>query len=187
MWLPDIKDIISLRKKMGLNQRQLASKCELSIAWVNQVETEKIKDPSYTKLKKIADYYEVHKENKGWTAGEICTTKIVGTKIGQSLQKANEEMINKGISQIPVFSNNKCVGMLTDKTINQFFSVDKSKIMINDRMLEPNPPRIDSSSHATIIQIILKYFDCVLVEKKGELYGIIVMQDMNKLPKFKKR
>ena len=61
MWLPEPKDIISLRKKMGLTQRQLASKCGLSFAWIYQVENKGIKDPSYSKLKKIADYYETKK------------------------------------------------------------------------------------------------------------------------------
>jgi predicted transcriptional regulator len=186
MWLPDPKDIISLRKKMGLTQRELASKCGLSFAWIYQVEKDDIKDPSYSKLKKIADYYEVQKKTQGWTAGDICEQSMVSTEIKQSLQKANEKMIRKGISQIPVFEKNTCVGMLTDKTIGSFFSVDKSKIMINHKMLEPSPPIVNSSSPAKILKELLDFFDCVLVEKKGKIYGIIVMQDLNKLPEFKK-
>ncbi len=187
MWLPDPKDILSLRKKMGLTQRELGRRCGISFAWIYQVEKGDIKDPSYSKLKKIADYYEIQKENKGWTAGEVCNTSIVSTEIGQSLQKANEKMISKGISQIPVFEKNVCVGMLTDKTIGTFFSSDKSKITIKQKMLEPPPPIVDSSSPAKILKEILNYFDCVLVEKKREIYGIIVMQDLNKLPEFKNK
>ncbi len=186
MWLPDAKDIISLRKKMDLSQRELASKCELSFAWVNQVERGKIVDPSYSKLKKIADYYEFQKKNNGWTAGDICNTNIVVAEIGQSLKKVNEKMINKGFSQIPVLKKNKCIGILTDKTVAAFFNLDKSKIMINEKMLEPVPPIVDSTSPAKILQEIFNYFDSVLVEKKGTLYGIIVIQDLNKLSEFKK-
>ena len=187
MWLPDPKDIISLRKKMGDTQRELANKCGLSFAWVYQVEKGDIKDPSYSKLKKIADYYEFQKKNQGWTAGDICNSNMISTEIKQSLQKANERMIAKGISQIPVFEKNVCVGMLTDKTISSFFSVDKSKIMINHKMLEPTPPIVDSSSPAKLLKKFLDFFDCVLVEKKGKIYGIIVMQDFNKLPEFKNK
>ena len=181
MWLPEPKDIISLRKKMGLTQRQLASKCGLSFAWIYQVENNGIKDPSYSKLKKIADYYELQKKNSGWTAGDICNNNIVVAEIGQSLKKVNEKMISKGISQIPVLKNAKCIGMLTDKTVATFFSLDKSKIPINEKMLEPTPPTVDHSSPAKVLQEILNYFDSVLVEKKGALYGIIVHQDLNKL------
>lgn len=181
MWLPNPKDIIALRKKMGLTQRQLANKCGLSFAWVYQVEKGEIKDPSYSKLKKIADYYEIQKENKDWTADDICNKNIVTAEIGQSLQKANEKMISKGISQIPVMSNNKCIGMLTDKTVSTFFGVDKSNIMINQKMLEQPPPIFDSSTPANVLQQILEFFDCVLVETKGEIKGIIVYQDLNNL------
>lgn len=186
MWLPDAKDVISLRKKMGLSQRELANECELSLAWINQVENGKIKDPSYSKLKKIADYYETRKKNKGWTADDICNKNMVSAKIGQSLQKANETMISKGISQIPVFKEKNCVGMLTDKTVSLFFSLDKSKIMIKQNMLEPTPPIVDLSCASKILDKILDYFDCVLVERKGEIYGIVVRQDLNKLDGFKK-
>lgn len=181
MWLPDPKDIILLRKKMGLSQRELASKCGLSFAWVYQVEKGEIKDPSYSKLKKINDYYEIRKENKGWTAGEICNTKIITAEIGQSLQKANEKMISKGISQIPVMSNNDCIGMLTDKTIRDFFYADKSKIPINQKMLDPPPPTFDSSTPANILHQILEYVDCVLIEKDRRIHGIVVNQDLSKL------
>ena len=181
MLLPDAKDIVSLRKKMGLSQRELASICGLGFAWINQVESGKIKDPSYSKLKKIADYYEFRKENKGWTAGEICNTKIITAEIGQSLQKANEKMISKGISQIPVMCNNQCIGMLTDKRVRDFFYSDKSKLPIKQKMLEPPPPIFDSSTPANILHQILEYFDCVLVEKDGKIYGIVVNQDLSKL------
>ena len=185
MWLPDPKDVISLRKKMGLTQRDLAKRCGLSFAWVNQVETGIIKDPSYSRLKKIADYYETSKGEQELTADNICNKNIITVEIGQSLKKANEKMISKGISQIPVFSKNTCVGMLTDKTVSGFFSLDKSKIMINEKMLESTPPIVDSSSPAKVLQHILEYFDCILVEKKGEIYGIIVRQDLNKIDGFK--
>ena len=172
---------------MGLTQRELASKCGLSFAWIYQVEKDDIKDPSYSKLKKIADYYEVQKKTQGWTAGDICEQSMVSTEIKQSLQKANEKMIRKGISQIPVFEKNTCVGMLTDKTIGSFFSVDKSKIMINHKMLEPSPPIVNSSSPAKILKELLDFFDCVLVEKRGKIYAIIVMQDLNKSSEFKNK
>jgi predicted transcriptional regulator len=181
MLLPDVKDIVSLRKKMGLSQRKLANKCGLGFAWINQVESEKIKDPSYSKLKKIADFYELRKENKGWTAGEICNTNILTAEMGESLQKANEKMISKGISQIPVMSKNKLIGMLTDKKVRDFFYADKSNIMINQKMLEPPPPIFDSSTPANILHQILEYFDCVLIEKDGKIHGIVVNQDLSKL------
>ena len=53
MTLPEIKDVKSIRGKMGLTLKQFASKCDLDVSWINQVESGKIKDPSYLKIKKI--------------------------------------------------------------------------------------------------------------------------------------
>ncbi len=42
--------------------------------------------------------------------------------------------------------------MLTDRTIGSFFSLDKSKIMINQKMLEPTPSIINSSSPVKVLK-----------------------------------
>jgi predicted transcriptional regulator len=181
VFLPDVSEIIALRKKMGLSQRKLAKMAGLSVAWINQVETGRIDDPSYAKLKKIADLYEKKKGGKGWTAGDICTRKILSAELGQPLEKANAKMIKLGISQLPVFDNDVCVGMITDHTISRIVGTDASKIKINKKMLEPPPPTIDESTPAMSLSEILEFFDSVLVEKNGMIVGILVPQDLNQL------
>ena len=57
--LPEIKDIIKLKKKYKLSSRKLAKELndEPTSGWINQVENGKIKDPSYLKIKKIYEYF----------------------------------------------------------------------------------------------------------------------------------
>ena len=42
MILPEIKDVMSIRGKMKLTLKQFASRCDLDVSWINQVETKKI-------------------------------------------------------------------------------------------------------------------------------------------------
>ena len=186
MLLPDVGEIVELRKKMGLSQRKLAKMTHLSVSWINQVETGRIDHPSYVKLKKIADLYEKEKGGKGWTAGDICTKKILSADLGHPLEKANSKMIKLGISQMPVFDNDVCVGMITDRAISKIIGTDARKIKINKKMLEPPPPVIDEHAPAMSLRVILDFFDSVLVEKDGEIIGILVRQDLNRLLAMKK-
>ena len=193
MGLPEIDDIKYIRKKMDLSLRELAKKSGLSVSWINQVEMKVIKDPSYLKIKKIFDLYEFEKSGNERTAGSICVPKkdMKSCKIGSSIESANEIMIEKDISQVPVFEKNVCVGMITDKIITSFVGSDVSGVKIVEEMLEIAPPRVDVKTPVRSLKRTLDYFDYVLVEKNGYIFGILARHDLMKLlnegkPKRKK-
>jgi predicted transcriptional regulator len=172
---------------MNLTLKKFAKKCDLTVSWINQVEMgledgrSGIKDPSYLKMKKIFDMYEFEKHGLEKKAGEICITKIISFDLGTPVQKANRKMIETGISQIPVFKNNECVGMITDKKILELVGSDASGLRIVPEMLEIPPPMVDAKMPLHALQNILKYHEYVLVRKEGFIHGILVRQDVNKL------
>jgi predicted transcriptional regulator len=90
-------------------------------------------------------------------------------------------MLKTGISQIPVFNNNECVGMITDKTILGLIGSDVSGLRIVPEMLEIPPPMVDVKMPLHSLLNILKYNEYVLVRKDGFIHGILVRQDVNKL------
>ena len=179
MGLPDISDIKNIRKKMDLSQRKLAKESGLSVSWINQVEMSVIKDPSYLKIKKIFDLYEFKKTGHEKTAGDICIKKIISFDLGSSIKDANKIMIDSGISQIPVFEKNLCVGMITDKIITSLVGSDVSDVKIVKEMLDIAPPRVSADTPIRALRSILEYFEYVLVEKDGFIFGILVRQDFN--------
>jgi len=187
MILPEISEIRNIRKKMDLSLREFAKKCDLTVSWINQVEIglgdgkTGIKDPSYLKMKKIFDMYEMEKNEKQQTAGELCITEMISFEIGDYIEDANKIMIKNGISQIPVFKKNNCVGMVTDNVIVNLIGSDVSKIKIAPEMLEIPPPTVNSETPLRALRRILNYFEYVLVEKDGFIYGILVRQDLMKL------
>ena len=179
MGLPDISDVKNIRKRMGLSQRELAKESGLSVSWINQVEMSVIKDPSYLKIKKIFDLYEFKKTGHEKTAGDICIKKIISFDLGSSIKDANKIMIDSGISQIPVFEKNLCVGMITDKIITSLVGSDVSDVKIVKEMLDIAPPRVSADTPIRALRSILEYFEYVLVEKDGFIFGILVRQDFN--------
>jgi predicted transcriptional regulator len=192
MTLPEINEVQNIRKKMDLSLREFAKKCDLTVSWINQVEIglgdgkTGIKDPSYLKMKKIFDMYEMEKNEKQKTAGELCVTEMIKFNLGSLIEDANKIMIKNGISQIPVFKKNNCVGMITDKVIMDLIDSDVSKIKITPEMLELPPPTVNSETPLRALRRILNYFEYVLVEKNGKSYGILVRQDLMKLLGTKK-
>ncbi len=191
MTLPEISEAKNIRDKMDLSLRDFAKKCGLTVSWVNQVEiglndgNAGIKDPSYLKMKKIFDMYEMEKNEKQQTAEELCITEMISFEIGDFIEDANKIMIKKGISQIPVFKKNNCVGMITDKTIMKLIGSNVSKIGIASEMLEIPPPTVNAKTPLRALRRILDYFEYVLVEKEGFIIGILVRQDLMKLLKNK--
>jgi len=181
MRLPEINEVRNIRNRMGLTLRDFAKKCDLSASWINQVETGVIVDPSYIKMKKIFDMYDVERNEKQQTAGEICIKEMISFEIGDYIEDANKKMIKNGISQIPVFKKNNCVGMITDNVIMGLIDSDIHKIKIVPEMLEIPPPTVNSETPLRVLRRILNYFEYVLVEKDGFIYGILVRQDLNKL------
>ena len=186
MVLPEINEIRNIRNRMGLSLRDFAKKCDLSMSWINQVEigldakSTGIKDPSYLKMKKIFDMYETEENEKQETAGDMCITDMISFKIGDFIEDANKIMIKHGISQIPVFKKNTCVGMITDNVITNLIGSKISKIKIVPKMLEIPPPTVNSETPLKALRRILRYFEYVLVEKNGKNYGILVRQDLNR-------
>jgi len=185
MPLPEISDILNLREKFDVNQKELAKLAGVDYAWLSQVLTKRIKDPSYKKMKKIFDYLEVRQYQGGRTAEEICARPIFTAKLRATLGIISQTMRKKGYSHVPIFDGKICVGLLTDEKITEMIvelvNLDVKMFKINKQMLEPAPPIIPHDTPALPLKNMLKYFDCIIVEKNGKSYGIITHQDMHRL------
>jgi predicted transcriptional regulator len=94
-------------------------------------------------------------------------------------------MSKTGYSQLPVFSDNKVVGSITEKTImtNMLRVGDPKKISkwSVEQLMDEAFPRIESSTPIGVISSLLKYSPAVLVTDKGELVGIITKADLIKI------
>ena len=183
MILPAIKDVMSIRGKMKLTLKQFASRCDLDVSWINQVETKKIEHPDYLKIKKIWDMYEYEKYKEEKTAGELCIKKIISFEVNSPIEKVNEKMIDTGISRIPIFDKGDCIGMITSAIIFRLVGSDISKVKVVPEMLEIPPPIVDAKMPLQSLRGLLEFFEFVLVAKNGFIHGILVKEDLMKLLK----
>ena len=197
MELPEINEIKQIRKKMGLSLRDFAKKCDLSVSWINQVETGVISDPSYLKIKKIFDIYENEKHVKQQTAEELCIPRkefrkptdskfkkyMISFEMGDLIADVNKAMQIYGISQIPVLKKNHCVGMITvQMVVNLSKDADLSKIKIHPDMFTDEIPPIEVPAQTPLntLRRVLDFSEYILVTKEGVVYGILVRQDLIK-------
>jgi len=179
--LPDIEDILKLKKKHKLSSRKLAKELndEPTFGWINKVENGKIKDPSYLKMKKIYEYFErLEKINGDTIEGKY--KKIKSFKIGDDVKTVSTIMAKHGFSQVPIYDKNKiCVGMLTDKIITKLANLRAENKKIKQSNLDPINPKIQHNDILKSVEDIFELYDYVLVEKKGKIVGILTRQDLN--------
>ena len=171
---------LKIRKKYKLSARELAHKLgnEPTFGWINQVERNKIKEPSYLKIKKIYDYFENIERIRGKTV-EGKYKEIISFKIGDDVKEVSKKMAKLGISQVPIYKNKICVGMITDRIITSISKIDAKNKKITQSSLEPVAPKIQHNSFLRPVEDIFDFYDYVLVEKDGKIVGILTRQDLN--------
>ena len=203
MVLPEIKEIEQRRIQMDFTIRSFVNtinnlgdkeeKDQLSAAWLNQVEREKIPNPSYFKIKQIFDFLECEENKNQITAEELCvphkkfkkTSKSKSTatmefcKLGTPILDVHNIMTKYGISQMPVLENGYCLGMITSKTVfDLVFGSKLAKIYVDKKFLDHNYNTVNVKTPLNSIRRILRYFDYALVEKEGIIHGILVRDDI---------
>ena len=203
MVLPEIKEIEQRRIQMDFTIRSFVNtinnlgdkeeKDQLSAAWLNQVEREKIPNPSYFKIKQIFDFLECEENKNQINAEELCvphkkfkkTSKSKSTatmefcKLGTNILDVYNIMKKYGISQMPVLENGYCLGMLTKKTVfDLVFGSKLAKIYVHEKILEHNYNTVNVKTPLNSIRRILRHFDYALVEKEGIIHGILVKDDI---------
>lgn len=156
----------------------------VSTSMINQIESGR-SQPSYETAKRIFDSLatlEGHSDpNK---AGDICSKDIVKLKPTDSLHDAIHKMRKLSISQIPIFSGNEPVGVITeDGVIKHLTDSDEAswkRIQLAD-VMEARPPIVDYQTPAKALVPLIRYSKCILVAKKGKILGIITASDTLKM------
>ena len=182
--LPDYMDVVKLRKKYNMSTRALASALSTSEAqsvitpsWISKVEKNKL-NPTYNKIKIIAEYFEKVEQKKGVAIGKIAQ-KIIFFNIGDDIKKINNKMSEKGISQVLIKQRKEPVGILTDKIILRILTLEIKNPKVTRDFLDPIPPKIQYEDPINRVISIFDLYSYIFVEKNGDISGIVTRQDMN--------
>ena len=173
-----------MRIKIGITQKKLASLTGVSTSMINQIESGR-SQPSYETAKKIFDSLtNLEGKTASHKAGDFCSKDVVRLKPSNTLNDAIKKMRKLSISQIPVFSGNDPVGIVTEDSIVKYLSdvgeAELKNVKLED-VMESVPPIVDYNTPANILVPLIRFSKCILVSKKSKIYGIITATDTLKM------
>jgi predicted transcriptional regulator len=171
----EIEEIKDIRKKLGLTQGQLAKRANVSQSLIAKIESGRL-DPAYSNAVKIFDALRDFGTKQEVKAGEIMSDKMLSALPDMSIKDAIAKMKKHGFSQLPVIQDHKSVGMISESIILNALIEGKGQ-KVEDVMENP-PPVVADQTSIDVISNLLRYFQMVLVSKKGKLIGVITKTDL---------
>lgn len=175
----DLTHIKRLRTKFHLNQNQLAQRAGVSQSLIAKIEAGTI-DPSYTKTQQIFAALDQLREKEETKAKDIMRTKIVFAHAHEPVKEIIKTMKLKGISQVPVLTNGKVSGIITETTIVNKIAEHPEKIstLKAEDVMEEAPPIVTFNTGLKTLLDLLKNYPIVLIAEKGDVKGIVSKSDV---------
>lgn len=182
--LPRIDSIREMRLKLAVSQKKLASMSGISASMINQVESGR-SQPSYETARRIFDSLATLEGGSSpHKAGDLCSRSIVTLSPDDTLHDAIKKMRKYSISQIPIFGDDRPVGLVTEDGIMRYLADVGEAELKNSRLGEtmgPAPPVVDYGTPAHVLVPLIRFTKCILVTKNSSIIGIITASDTLKL------
>ena len=175
----NLLDIKHLRKRFNLNQKALADKAGVSQSLIAKIEAGKI-DPSFSKTQQIFAALEQLQNKEEIKAERLMSSKVVCAEVNNTINEIIKVLKNKGISQVPVFSQNQVCGLITESTILEAATKYPAQLQVMkvSEIMEDAPPIVSPQTGVRTLQELLKYNPIILVAEKGRIKGIISKTDV---------
>lgn len=178
----DIGKIGSIRRKIGLTQKELAKLSGVSQSLIAKIEMGKL-DPAYSKVLAISEALEneMNKSKSAKHAKDIMSSQIISVNKDEKLDKVIKIIKERDISQLPVFSNNDLVGSISDsKVADLILERGSAALMLTvGDFMEESFPTVPPTAHLEVVANLLNFYKAVLV-KDGKIIGIITKVDLIK-------
>ena len=182
--LPRIDAIKQQRLKTGATQKKLADMTGVSTSMINQIESGRTK-PSYDTARKIFDALAKLEDSADpHRAGDFCSKDMIILNPGHTLHEAIEKMDEHSISQIPIFEDDRVVGVITEDGIVKRITDAGEHSLKSTKLaeaMEPAPPIVDYNTPARALVPLIRYSKCIMVSKKSKIIGIITASDTLKM------
>ncbi|MCS7132604.1 MAG: CBS domain-containing protein [Aigarchaeota archaeon] len=178
----DLKSLARIRRRLGLTQAELARLSGVSQSLISKIEGGKI-DPSYEAVKRIFDALELveAERGRGLTAGDICTREVITINVSDQLGRAIDLMKRHGISQLPVLDRGRVIGTISESTIVRKLEKIRSTEIRVGEIMDEALPTIPETASLTLLRDLFQEYPAVLVQKNGEVTGIVTRADLFKV------
>jgi len=179
---PELSEIRRIRKKLGLSQTQLAKLSNTSQSLIARIESDEI-DPGYKKVTQIFAALN-STQQEGVDARELMTTQIIGAEKNQNIGQVAKTMMEKSVSQMPVFDKDEIIGSISEETINKAISAGKNTHEVyntkTEDLMEASFPMISPETQMNVISQLLETNKAVIVSERGKPAGIITKTNLLK-------
>lgn len=178
--LDRLEDIAKRRKRVGLTQTQLARAAGVSQSLIAKVE--KGMDVSVSKANAIFAELARHEKKEQATAKDLMFASVTSVSPKNKVGKASGLMTRHDFSQLPVMSGGRCLGSISDQTINRKIGEGYDfKALSNlpvEEVMDEAFPTVSESTGLMEISALLRNNLAVLVTRKGEIVGIITKSNV---------
>ena len=171
----ELNEIKHVRKKFGLTQTDLAKKASVSQSLIAKIESGRI-DPTYSKTKKIFDVLDSLTHEKEVKAEEVMNPKVISLHPDDNIKDAIKKIKQYGISQLPVLTDHKVIGTISEATLLDALLQKKGKIVRD--VMDDAPPIVSKKASIKIVSNLLTFYPMVLVADDGKLEGVITKSDV---------
>ncbi len=187
--LPELAEIKSRRKALGITQMELSKQAGVSQSLIAKIESGNIV-PSYSNAKKLFDFFEMMHKGQQLKAKDFMTQKVISVKPESELREAIKLMEKNSVSQLPVISDGKNLGTISEKNaLEHINSGDAEKVLSSkvENVMEEAMPQITEDTPFELISSMLAHYSGVSVVSKGKIAGIITKADLLKAMISKKQ
>ncbi|MFP3950635.1 MAG: CBS domain-containing protein [Candidatus Bathyarchaeia archaeon] len=177
--LPALEIISKRRKKLGLTQSTLAEMAGVSQSYIAKLEAGSL-EPSYLKVRAIFEALDKFERKEEVSAAEIMNEDIISVGINTSIQSAVEVMRENGFSQLPVMDGGRIVGSINESAVLEHLLCDKERpgdTLVNE-IMEESFPMVGDKAPMSLVTSLLKVYPAVIVQRRGEVRGIITKSDV---------
>lgn len=181
---PDLSELRRLRLAAGWSQRKLAQEVRRAGFRLRQPQVSRIEKgdervrlnyrAAVTAFRLLESEIEFKRKGDARLASEVMTsyadlvTALPTDRVGEIIPRMKED----DISQVPIMSGERVLGTLTERNL---LGVSPRELVRN--CMDEPPPKMPATTPVRELLPLLKTYQAVLLEERGELVGIITAQD----------
>ncbi len=187
--LPELKEIRTRRKMLGLTQGELAEAVGLSRTSLSKLENG-LADLGYGKVKRLFDVLErVERERalslglEGVSLGEVHSVPVEYVEAGLVLGDVWVRMVERGFSQFPVRREGVVVGCVSERMVNRMVFERGFEVAVGmgvEEVMGPPFPVLDVGASLRLVIPLLQVGQGVLTSRGGVVVGIVTNSDVGK-------
>lgn len=163
------------RKKLGVQQKELASRADVRPSHLNRMERGK-SEAKYSTVHRVWEELKYMEDDDRETAEDLMSGEIAWVEADDTLLDTRETMLENNFSQMPVREEGVVVGSISETTMMQVRNADE----LVGEVLESRFPEAYLKTGRPVIEELLKDGNAaVLVKDNEEDYqGIITKADL---------